>query len=138
MKAISSLIKKQAPIFIIGACGYVLIELLYRGHSHWSMALCGGICLCGICSVNKRLSAHTLWLRAGVSTAIITAVEFVCGCIVNLLFGLNVWDYSDMPLNLLGQICLPFCTIWFALSAVICKFISLYTKSENIKKLSKN
>lgn len=30
----------------------------------------------------------------------------------------NVWDYSNMPFNLLGQICLPFTVIWFFLSAV--------------------
>lgn len=33
-------------------------------------------------------------------------------------FGWNVWDYNNMPLNLLGQICLPFTVLWFFLSAV--------------------
>ena len=32
--------------------------------------------------------------------------------------GLNIWDYSNMPLNLWGQICLPFSCLWFFLSAV--------------------
>ena len=29
--------------------------------------------------------------------------------------GWNVWDYSSMPLNLYGQICLPFSGLWFLL-----------------------
>lgn len=53
-----------------------------------------------------------------IGAIVITTLEFVCGCIVNLWLGWNVWDYSNMPFNLLGQICLPFTVIWFFLSAV--------------------
>ena len=45
-----------------------------------------------------------------------TAVEFVAGVIVNITMHLEVWDYSALPLNLMGQICLPFTAIWLALS----------------------
>ena len=47
---------------------------------------------------------------------IITAVEFVFGVIFNIWLGLNVWDYSDEPLNFLGQICPGFVLMWMALS----------------------
>lgn len=33
----------------------------------------------------------------------------------NLILHWNVWDYTDMPLNLYGQICLPFTILWFFL-----------------------
>ena len=53
-----------------------------------------------------------------IGALVITTLEFTCGCIVNLWLGWHVWDYSNMPFNLLGQICLPFTAIWFFLSAV--------------------
>lgn len=49
---------------------------------------------------------------------IITCLEFYAGLIVNVLLGWNVWDYSKLPLNVMGQICLPFCLIWYFLSGV--------------------
>lgn len=57
-----------------------------------------------------------LWLQAGIGAVIITVLEFICGCIVNLALGWNVWDYSNTPLNILGQVCLPFTIIWFLIS----------------------
>ena len=46
----------------------------------------------------------------------ITLLEFISGVILNIWLKLNIWDYSYEPLNVLGQICLPFMAIWFALS----------------------
>ena len=115
-------------IFSVGAIGYFLIEILYRGHSHWTMAVCGGICLLAICYTNRKLRSKNLFLRAAICAVIITVVEFICGCIVNLLFDLSVWDYSEVPYNLLGQICLLYSFIWFAISAVICALISIPQK----------
>ncbi len=48
----------------------------------------------------------------------ITAAEFAAGCILNLGLGLAVWDYSDMPFQLLGQICLPYSILWAVLAMV--------------------
>ena len=53
-----------------------------------------------------------------IGSTIITVLEFITGCIVNLWLGWNVWDYSNLPLNLLGQICLPFSTLWYFISAI--------------------
>ena len=50
--------------------------------------------------------------------AIVTALELLVGLIVNRWLGWNVWDYSDMPGNLWGQVCLPFAVAWFFLSAL--------------------
>ena len=56
--------------------------------------------------------------QMAIGAIVITTLEFLCGYIVNLWLGWNVWDYSNMPLNLFGQICLPFTALWFFLSAV--------------------
>ena len=104
-------------LFLIGGAIYVLIELVYRGYSHWTMFLLGGLCFVLIGGVNEYIPWEMpLWLQAGIGAVIITALEFICGCIVNLALGWNVWDYSSTPLNILGQVCLPFAIIWFVIA----------------------
>ena len=51
-----------------------------------------------------------------IGSAIVTALEFATGCIVNLWLGWDVWDYSNLPFNILGQICLPFSLLWVVVS----------------------
>ena len=46
----------------------------------------------------------------------ITSIEFISGIIINLWLSLNVWDYSNIPFNLFGQVCLKYTVIWFFLS----------------------
>lgn len=108
---------KLGCLFLIGGAIYILIELVYRGYSHWTMFIVGGLCFVLIGGINEFLSWDTpLWLQAGLGAVIITALEFICGCIVNLALGWNVWDYSNTPLNILGQVCLPFAIIWFVIA----------------------
>ncbi len=64
-----------------------------------------------------------LLLKCFLGALIITAVELIFGLIFNLKYHMQVWDYSNMPLNLLGQICLPFSILWFALSFLLFKWI---------------
>ena len=111
---------KYPLIALIGGISYYGIEILYRGHSHWSMAICGGICLVAICLINRRLSSWNLFLRAAVCALAITLIEFAAGCILNLWLGWQVWDYRSVPLNLLGQIAPLFTFFWFLLSLPVC------------------
>ena len=102
------------PVFALGSILYGLTEILWRGWTHWTMLLCGGICFTLMYLVSgSELSLVKKWL---LSTCIITTVEFVAGCIVNLRLHWQVWDYSSLPVNLLGQICPRFILMWFALS----------------------
>ena len=102
------------PVFALGSILYGLTEILWRGWTHWTMLLCGGICFTLMYLVSgSELSLVKKWL---LSTCIITTVEFVAGCIVNLRLHWQVWDYSSLPFNLLGQICPRFFLMWFALS----------------------
>ena len=101
-------------MFIFGAIGYPLLELLWRGRTHWTMSLAGGICTVLLLTVSRLpLSRPILWLLGALS---ITAVEFAVGCIVNRWLDWGVWDYSKLPLNVWGQISLPFSLLWFVLS----------------------
>lgn len=48
----------------------------------------------------------------------ITVVEFIAGLIINVWLGMGVWDYSNMPGNIMGQVCPQFLLMWIALAAV--------------------
>ena len=110
--------KKQAVLAGCGGALYVALEMLWRGRSHWTMALLGGLCFVLIGQINELFPWEMPLLLQGVigSVVIVTPLELVTGCIVNLWLGWNVWDYSGLPLNLWGQICLPFSLLWVAVS----------------------
>jgi Predicted membrane protein len=83
------------------------------------MFVLGGICFVAIGLINKYLSWETpLIAQALIGAVIVTVLEFLTECIVNLGLGWNVCDYSRMPFNLLGQIFLPFFVLWIGLSIV--------------------
>lgn len=100
-------------LFWIGGLLYVLIELTVRGRTHWSMFIVGGLAFFLIGFINEKCKKMPLAKQMLIGALVITTLEFTCGCIVNLWLGWHVWDYSNMPFNLLGQICLPFTAIWF-------------------------
>lgn len=115
----AKLILKYLFLFLFGGTVYCLIELLFRGHTHPSMYILGGICfiICGL--YNEVLLWETpLVLQMFLGATSITILEFITGVIVNIILKLNVWDYSNMPFNILGQICLPFWFAWFFLSVI--------------------
>lgn len=106
-------------LWSIGGLIYILIEMLFRGHTHWTMFLVGGLCFVLIGVINEVIPWDMpIWQQAIVGAVIVTAVEFVSGCIINLWLGWDVWDYSGLPGNVLGQISLPFCAAWVLLAVV--------------------
>lgn len=124
--------------FLAGGAIYGLLELQWRGYTHWSMTAAGGICVLTIHLLNQRLHRRSMAFRCAVGCAVITVVEFVIGVIVNLLLDWNVWDYSKMYGNVLGQICPAFSCLWFLISFPACGFsdlvrlfFDLIEKSEN-------
>lgn len=110
---------KNGALFLVGGCIYVLIEIVYRGWSHWSMFLLGGICFLALGYINRFLSWDTPFLlQMLIGAVIVTALELLTGCIVNIRLGWHVWDYSKVPLNFCGQICLPASIVWYFLSGI--------------------
>jgi uncharacterized membrane protein len=79
------------------------------------MAICGGVCALAIYRINERFQNWNAACRAMLGAAMITHCELVTGCVVNLWLGLGVWDYSTLPFNLWGQICLAYSFVWFLL-----------------------
>ena len=112
------LIFKYIFLFFLGGSIYYNIECLYRGWSHISMFAVGGMSLVLIGLTNELLE-WDWYFEAQVLIGLVDVLimEFVSGCIVNLWLKLNIWDYSNQPGNILGQICLPFSLLWVLLSA---------------------
>lgn len=117
---------RNLKIFIIGAVGYGTLEILFRGATHWTMPITGGICLLFLYYMNLKNEKAPLWQKCLKGALIITAIEFTVGCIVNLWLGWNVWDYSRYSYNILGQVCLAFTLIWFFLCFPLSYFIRLF------------
>ena len=111
-------ILKYLALFLIGGALYYCLEVLFRGYSFRSMAVCGGVCfiVCGL--INERNRCMSLPLQMLIAACGITAIELMAGLILNVGLGLHIWDYSNMPGNFLGQICPQFTLLWFFLSAV--------------------
>ena len=109
---------KYPMLFLFGGSIYYLLEIIFRGYSFPAMAVCGGLCfiICGV--INERSRCMPLVLQQLIAASGITVIEFISGLILNVWLGLNMWDYSNMPGNVLGQICPQFMILWFFLSAV--------------------
>lgn len=108
---------RDAILFCIGGGLYSLIEMTARGRSHWSMALLGGTCFLLIGLINERFlrDLGLVWQML-LGSGIITVLELATGLLVNVRLGWEVWDYSNMPFNLWGQICLPYSLLWTVIS----------------------
>ena len=113
------MIKKHLILGTIGGLIYVLLELIWRGYSHWTMFLFGGTCFILLGLINEILDWDTpLTLQMLIGCTVITVLEFITGCVVNLWLGWNVWDYSDLKFNILGQISLFSSIGWYFISLV--------------------
>lgn len=109
---------KYFILLLIGGVAYYCIEILARGFSHWTMFFVGGICFILIGIINEITPKMPLIHQMILSAVIITAIEFISGCVLNLWLGLGIWDYSENFGNILGQICPKHTVYWFLLSSV--------------------
>ena len=110
-------ILKYFTLFIIGGISYYFIEIIYRGYSHFSMIIVGGICFVLIGAINEFSNKEVpLLLQMILAVLIVDTIELISGIIINKVLLLNVWDYSNLRFNLLGQISLRSSIAWLFLS----------------------
>jgi uncharacterized membrane protein len=123
--------KSILKYFILGWFGgstYCSLEVIFRGRSHWSMVVLAFILFLLIGSLNNLFPWEMSLAKQGIIGAcMVTVLEFITGCIVNIWLGWNVWDYSNMSLNILGQVCLPFSLLWILLS-IVCIIVDDYLR----------
>ena len=103
-----------------GGAAYFLLEVAYktaRGEPErisWTMLVLAAI----LCIPIERAGAEMpwdvpLWMQAAGCAVLVTATELIAGLILNVWLGLGVWDYSNQPGHVLGQICPVFGLLWF-------------------------
>lgn len=112
-------------LFLIGAAGYGLIEIIWRGYTHWTMLLLGGLCLLMIIYINNNVNTSFI-IKCVMCSIAITCVEFVTGMIFNVVLHWGIWDYGDMAFNVLGQICLYYSVLWAFLSAPVMLLYNIF------------
>ncbi len=115
-KVLANTLFQYILLFFIGAALYPIMEIAYRGYTHWSMAAAGGICLCAVHFIDLSLKRTHLLVKCIISATFITETEFLLGCILNVALKMNIWDYSELRFNVLGQICPQFTCVWFIIS----------------------
>ena len=101
--------------FCIGAAGYPLIELGWRGRTHPAMALAGGLSLCALRRIGRMMKGRPLWQPTLLGGLTITGIEYAAGRFFNRRY--QIWDYRRVPLNVQGQICIPYTATWCLISA---------------------
>ena len=107
---------KEFIIFLVFGFLYCILEILFRGYTFISMYFIGGICGVLIGLINDNTPDMPLFYQCLLGSIIVTIIEFITGYILNIKLGLHIWDYSNLPYNYKGQICLMFSCIWFFLS----------------------
>lgn len=108
-------IVKFAVIFTAGGLLYAAMEMVFRGRTHWTMMIAGGLCTFFLYLIATK-SADANWKKWIMGGAVITTVEFMTGIIVNIILGWHVWSYAHSWANLFGQICVMFALLWVVLS----------------------
>lgn len=106
--------------FIVFGWMYYGIEILYRGYSHWTMAVLAGIIAILIGGLNDTFSYEMPFdLQIIIGTCFATVFEGIAGVILNIFLGLGIWDYSNLwGTFFFGQCNIFFCVAWAVLSAV--------------------
>ena len=94
--------QQSCVIFLFGFYGYSLIEILWRGHTHWSMALTGGSCFMLLYRFFNQFPLQKLWKKCVSAAGLVTCVEYFVGCIVNGVLNLREMCIRDRDMVALG------------------------------------
>ncbi len=125
--------EKYLLLFFFGGVVYGLIEVSFRGYTHWSMIITGGSAVLSLYIINEAIKT-SIFIKAIMGTAVITALEFTVGITVNKVFNMGVWDYTDLPVNFMGQISLVFSLCWYVLSIVSFILFDILKKVMHLQK----
>ena len=117
-------------LWLTGGIIYFYMEIAFRGYSHFSMLICGGVCFITVGCMGRKILANSKNMLVALpeimvsGMLIITFYEFVTGVLVNKVLGWNVWDYSEQKYNVMGQICLVYSLLWSVLS-LLCVYLEI-------------
>ena len=121
-------LKKYFTFFVIGGIGYALVELIWRGRTHWTMIIAGGICFISFSVISELFREKPILYKAVLCSLTVTTIELIFGVLFNIILKMNVWNYGNMPLNFLGQICPLYSLLWCGLSLLTLPVAQLLNK----------
>lgn len=115
--------------FVCSVIGWIL-EMIYgfmvfghfvdRGFLYGPMCPiygCGAIVMVLITEAVRKKNLNTAW-KFLIMTIIFTSLEYLSSLILEAIFGLRWWDYSNEFLNLNGRVCLVF-SLMFGMMGII-------------------
>lgn len=113
-------LSKNIILFTVGFCLYITMEVLFRGYSFPLMGVCAGLVIVLLDKINDYISWDIdILVQCTLGMLMVTIMELIIGTIfldTNLLP--VMWDYSNLPLNFRGIICIPFMALWMILSFI--------------------
>lgn len=80
----------------------------------------GGVLLTAVLS---RFTDSSLWKVFLISFVVGTTAEYICSLGQEIVFGSVAWDYSHLPLNINGRVCLLYSMFWGILGMAWVKLI---------------
>lgn len=113
-------------LFYIGGTAYMILEFLWRGRSHGSMFLLGGLCFLLVGGGASKFNKIPVPIRPLLGAGVITGLELITGWLVNQDY--KVWDYRDQLFQFQGQICLAFSLLWVPVSLMAMELYTLTQK----------
>lgn len=119
--------------FLAGAILYSSIEMIWRGRTHWTMAVLGGIVYMILNSISTRTQGMSIAVKSIIGSGVITLLEFLVGLVLNVKMGLKIWSYENIGYNILGQICPRYTVYWFILSMVAFIIIGIRNKKQTLR-----
>lgn len=112
-------IGKTVFLCVVGGLFYCVMESLWRGYTHWSMFFLAGFLSLPLDQINEHLSWDMpIWMQALLGGISITIAELAAGLVLNVWLGFNVWDYSHLSYDFMGQICPQYSALWVLLAGV--------------------
>ena len=131
MTPIEFAVKTLYWFFLYGFIGWG-VEVVYAAVKTHALVnrgfLCGPICpiygfgVVGVALALRPVMDSLPLLFLG-SVVITSLIEFVTGVFLERIFHQKWWDYSGMPLNIMGYVCLLFSLIWGVACTVIMKLV---------------
>lgn len=110
---------KYLILFLVGYCVYIAIEVTFRNYSFPLMGIVGAISFILIDRINEVMPWDTdLIVQSIIGSLIVTIFELIVGEGLKFFNQPPMWDYSSLPLNFDGVICLQFSLVWILLSVI--------------------
>ncbi len=80
---------------------------------------CLGVALGLLNEVGVFKKNANIFFQSLIGTAMVLLLEYMAGVVLNIWLDLSLWDYSDLPLNIDGQVSLLFAVYWFLLCPLV-------------------